>query len=103
DFPQIAGPALLAAVNDARPPEAPAPANDAAPPRPATLSGAEGFMDTEGHIRRFEDIERDLIVQALRRYHGRMTEVARRLGIGRSTLYRKMREFGLEEASFRVG
>jgi transcriptional regulator of acetoin/glycerol metabolism len=29
-----------------------------------------------------------------------MTEVARRLGIGRSTLYRKMREFGLEE---RVG
>ena len=24
-------------------------------------------------------------------------EVARRLGIGRSTLYRKMREFGLEE------
>jgi transcriptional regulator of acetoin/glycerol metabolism len=26
-----------------------------------------------------------------------MTEVARRLGIGRSTLYRKMREFGLEE------
>jgi len=26
-----------------------------------------------------------------------MSEVARRLGIGRSTLYRKMREFGLEE------
>jgi transcriptional regulator of acetoin/glycerol metabolism len=26
-----------------------------------------------------------------------MTEVAKRLGIGRSTLYRKMREFGLEE------
>lgn len=103
DFPQIAGPALLSAVNDARPPEAPAPANDAAPPEPPVLAGPGGFIDPEGHIRRFEDIERELIVQALRRYHGRMTEVARRLGIGRSTLYRKMREFGLEEASFRVG
>jgi transcriptional regulator of acetoin/glycerol metabolism len=25
-----------------------------------------------------------------------MTEIAKKLGIGRSTLYRKMREFGLE-------
>ena len=30
------------------------------------------------------------------RYRGRMTEIAQKLGIGRSTLYRKMREFGLE-------
>jgi transcriptional regulator of acetoin/glycerol metabolism len=29
-----------------------------------------------------------------------MTEVARRLNIGRSTLYRKMKDYGLEE---RVG
>jgi DNA-binding NtrC family response regulator len=28
-----------------------------------------------------------------------MSEIARRLGIGRSTLYRKMKEYGLEEAS----
>jgi DNA-binding NtrC family response regulator len=27
-----------------------------------------------------------------------MSEVARRLGIGRSTLYRKLKEFGLEPA-----
>ena len=31
-----------------------------------------------------------------RRYDGHMSEVARRLGIGRSTLYRKLKEFGLE-------
>ncbi|MBZ0217053.1 MAG: helix-turn-helix domain-containing protein, partial [Fimbriimonadaceae bacterium] len=30
-------------------------------------------------------------------YKGHMSEVARRLGIGRSTLYRKVRELGLEE------
>ena len=32
-----------------------------------------------------------------------MTEVARRLGIGRSTLYRKVREQGLEEAVAQAG
>jgi len=38
-----------------------------------------------------------MIRLALGRYRGHLTEVAKRLGIGRSTLYRKMREFGLEE------
>ena len=33
---------------------------------------------------------------AIGRYEGHMSEVARRLGIGRSTLYRKLKEFGLE-------
>jgi len=33
---------------------------------------------------------------AIERYSGRMSEVARRLGIGRSTLYRKLAEYGIE-------
>jgi DNA-binding NtrC family response regulator len=33
---------------------------------------------------------------AIERYSGRMSEVARRLGIGRSTLYRKLKEYGLD-------
>ncbi len=53
-----------------------------------------------GEMRSLEAMEADMIRLALGRYRGHMTEVARRLGIGRSTLYRKMREFGLEE---RVG
>ena len=32
---------------------------------------------------------------AISHYNGQMSEVARRLGIGRSTLYRKMKEYGL--------
>jgi transcriptional regulator of acetoin/glycerol metabolism len=32
-----------------------------------------------------------------------MSEVARRLGIGRSTLYRKLREYGLEERAVAEG
>jgi DNA-binding NtrC family response regulator len=43
------------------------------------------------------DVERDLIAFALSHYGFRMSRVARALGIGRSTLYRKLREFGLDE------
>jgi transcriptional regulator of acetoin/glycerol metabolism len=50
----------------------------------------------DGQIRSLNDIEADLIRLALGHYRGHITEAARRLGIGRSTLYRKMREFGLE-------
>ncbi|MGI9481160.1 MAG: sigma-54-dependent transcriptional regulator [Hyphomicrobiales bacterium] len=50
-----------------------------------------------GHIRRLEDVEADMIRLALNRYRGHMSEVARKLGIGRSTLYRKVRDLGLEE------
>ena len=49
-----------------------------------------------GHIRRLEEIEKDMIRLALHRYRGQMSQVARKLGIGRSTLYRKMRSLGLE-------
>ena len=51
-----------------------------------------------GHVRKLEEVEADMIRLALNRYRGQMSEVARKLGIGRSTLYRKMREMGLDEA-----
>ncbi|MEE9272318.1 MAG: sigma-54 dependent transcriptional regulator [Robiginitomaculum sp.] len=54
------------------------------------------FLDVEGHLRSLEDIERDLIQFAIETYSGHMSEVARRLGIGRSTLYRKVREHDLD-------
>ncbi len=54
-------------------------------------------VDDTGEIRRLEDIEADMIRLALGRYRGHMTEVAKRLDIGRSTLYRKMKDYGLEE------
>jgi DNA-binding NtrC family response regulator len=47
------------------------------------------------HVRPLRDVEADHIRAALLRYGGRMTETARRLGIGRSTLYRKIDELGL--------
>jgi DNA-binding NtrC family response regulator len=47
-------------------------------------------------MRRLDDIEAQVIRMAIDHYDGHMSEVARRLGIGRSTLYRKLKEFGLE-------
>jgi DNA-binding NtrC family response regulator len=55
------------------------------------------ILDGRGHLRTLEEIERDLIQLAIEVYAGHMSEVARRLGIGRSTLYRKVREQGLED------
>src|SRR3546814_5536869 len=46
----------------------------------------------DGNLRPLEEIEADVIRLAIGHYRGRMSEVARRLGIGRSTLYRKLSE-----------
>ncbi len=61
------------------------------------------ILDERGHLRTLEDIERDLIQHAIEVYAGHMSEIARRLGIGRSTLYRKVREQGLEGALKEAG
>jgi DNA-binding NtrC family response regulator len=58
--------------------------------------GAVTVFDADGHVRPLEDIEADLIRLAIGHYRGRMTEVAKRLGIGRSTLYRKLGEIGID-------
>ena len=54
-------------------------------------------------MRKLEDIEAEIIRMAIARYDGHMSEVARRLGIGRSTLYRKLKEFGLEAGEAEAG
>lgn len=47
-------------------------------------------LEASGHARRLEQIEAEAIRFACHLYGGRIAEVARRLGIGRSTLYRKL-------------
>ncbi|MEP9350834.1 response regulator [Xanthobacter sp. KR7-225] len=48
------------------------------------------LLDGAGHVRPLDAVEAELIRFACALYGGRLTEVARRLGIGRSTLYRKL-------------
>ena len=65
------------------------------------IAGAPGvtLYTSEGHLRPLEEIEADIIRLAIGHYRGRMTEVARRLGIGRSTLYRKLGDLGIDTAA----
>ena len=53
----------------------------------------------DGNLRPLEEIEAVVIRLAIGHYRGRMSEVARRLGIGRSTLYRKLSDLGIDTAA----
>ena len=94
DFPQIA--AALGVDTLVRQ-TVPAPAAPGyAPALPTGSAYALSATDGAGHIRKLEELESEIIRMDIARYEGHMSEVARRLGIGRSTLYRKLKEFGLE-------
>ena len=55
------------------------------------------LLGDNGEMRKLEEIEAQALRFALTHYRGQMSEIARRLGIGRSTLYRKMKEYGFDE------
>lgn len=102
DFPQIASlmgeVRMLPAVPAQRAPEPPpVPANDIRSASAQMVGDVPvAIKDEAGEIRSLQDIERDLLQYAIDFYDGHMSEVSRRLGIGRSTLYRKVREYDLE-------
>jgi DNA-binding NtrC family response regulator len=68
-------------------------------PSPMATSGGVTLFHPDGNLRALEDIEGDVIRLAIGHYRGRMTEAARRLGIGRSTLYRKLSELGIDNVA----
>ena len=96
DFPQIAG-ALGIEPCERRPEVLHVAGHATLPARPISASPyAVSATNIEGHMRKLEELEAEIIRLAIGRYEGRMSEVARRLGIGRSTLYRKLKELGFE-------
>jgi two-component system, NtrC family, response regulator HydG len=44
-----------------------------------------------------EEMERHAIVRAIQKYQGNMSKVAKELGVGRTTLYRKLEKYGLSK------
>ncbi len=56
------------------------------------------LLDDKGDVRKIDEMEAETIRFAIAHYRGQMSEVARKLGIGRSTLYRKMKDLGLGDA-----
>ena len=95
DFPHIATQARFAGRSGDVAPKISRQSSEAA------VTGGPGvtLFGDDGHMRPLEEIEADIIRMAIGHYRGRMTEVARRLGIGRSTLYRKLGEMGIDTAA----
>jgi DNA-binding NtrC family response regulator len=114
EFPQIATQLSRrpggSAGDDALPKPVPPPAFEPAVPieehHPAGMGGSIApyglpaaslpLMDESGEVRPLEELETEVIRFAVAHYRGQMSEVARRLRIGRSTLYRKLDLLGFE-------
>jgi DNA-binding NtrC family response regulator len=114
EFPQLAAQAVRPPLPPASEP-APAPEPEAEAPlmlEPAAPVGPAGpvapslqpqgpglaLLGPAGEVRSLADIEADVIRFAIAHYRGQMSEVARKLQIGRSTLYRKLDDLGVEDA-----
>ncbi|MBB3312787.1 DNA-binding NtrC family response regulator [Rhizobium sp. BK196] len=112
DFPQIAAQLpnyevvdhlALVADNSHLDPDAEFPEDYQAEPAAETMRrGTEASdkaissVNQAGDVRRLADVEEELIRFALKFYRGQMSQVARKLGIGRSTLYRKLKDYGID-------
>lgn len=103
DFTQIIGPVTGVSeameplrLNSASTPEIPSPSVAASgneipfPRSAAAIPGQISLLTSDGEVRPMDDIEAEAIRFAITHYRGQMSEVARRLRIGRSTLYRKL-------------
>ncbi|MGA2056401.1 MAG: sigma-54 dependent transcriptional regulator [Bradyrhizobium sp.] len=111
DFPQMAGPSPTSMSATSGEPLIVEPAFHAATPDmvsgndipiaplPATTSGTLAMLTNGGEVRPLEELESEIIRFAISHYRGQMSEVARRLKIGRSTLYRKLDEEASDSAS----
>jgi DNA-binding NtrC family response regulator len=84
DFPQISAHIAMRALG-----ETPLAGRVRAARQPHQEGAGITLFEGDGHVIRL----------AIGHYRGRMTEVARRLGIGRSTLYRKLAELGIDSAA----
>ncbi|WP_133770640.1 sigma-54-dependent transcriptional regulator [Enterovirga rhinocerotis] len=103
EFPQIAG---QVEGFDIRIPAAPLPSGPALLPAEPIREvvrvevrdpNATSLVADSGEVKRLEELEAEIIRFALSHYRGHMSEISRRLGIGRSTLYRKLKDLGLED------
>jgi DNA-binding NtrC family response regulator len=69
------------------------------PIAPLSSAAALPMLTNAGEVRPLEELESDIIRFAIAHYRGQMSEVARRLKIGRSTLYRKLDEAAATDPS----
>jgi DNA-binding NtrC family response regulator len=73
------------------------------PIAPLPAGGSLSMLTSAGEVRPLEEMENEIIRFAISHYRGQMSEVARRLKIGRSTLYRKLDEAAENETGDDAG
>ena len=69
------------------------------PIAPLPSAGSLTMLTHTGEMRPLEEMETEIIRFAISHYRGQMSEVARRLKIGRSTLYRKLDEAAADDSA----
>jgi DNA-binding NtrC family response regulator len=86
EIPLLPSPTALAPVRD---------------PMPADVRDPHALrlVNESGEMRTLAELEAQAIRFALAHYQGHLSAISRRLGIGRSTLYRKLKELGLDDAA----
>ena len=60
------------------------------------FASSKGSIDKK-EVLNLDDMERKAILTAIQKYKGNMSKVAKELGVGRTTLYRKMARYGIEK------
>lgn len=86
EIPPVPAARTLAPIRSQEPPEKPAP-------------HALSLIRDSGDMLTLAELEERAIRFALVHYQGHLSAISRHLGIGRSTLYRKLKELGLSDAA----
>jgi len=63
----------------------------------AAAAESTGENRSQPEMKSLADLERDAILNAIRILHGDKLQAARMLGIGKTTLYRKLKEYGISD------
>ena len=68
-----------------------------------TVNNVVTFPGTnpDGKVQKMEDLEAKAIESAINQYKGNLTEAAKALGIGRATLYRKVKQYHIDPSQAR--
>jgi two-component system response regulator HydG len=65
--------------------------------RTVTAIGEAAPAGNEAAVKTLADLERDAILSAIRTLNGDKLQAAKLLGIGKTTLYRKLKEYGIAD------
>ena len=59
-------------------------------------TGGSSMSASSPHVQKMEELEAHAIENAIQQYKGNLTEAAKALGIGRATLYRKVKQYQID-------